>query len=208
MLKVDRWKELMGYFGIDENLDTFSRLQKAYSEKHRYYHNTQHINATLSHLDLVADQITNIKAVELALWFHDAVYNPFSSSNEVDSADWASDFLKKNSISTDLSNEVYELILATLHDKALQDAVSGVKDEHFIVDIDLSILGSKAEVYQTFERLVRKEYRWVPSFIYKKKRRQVLESFMQRKSIYYSQYFQDLYEKTARLNISNALADL
>ena len=49
-------------------------------------HTLQHISECLSHFEQVQDLLEDARAVELALWFHDAVYNPKASDNEACSA--------------------------------------------------------------------------------------------------------------------------
>ncbi len=74
------------------------------------------------------------------------------------------------------------------------------------MDIDLSILGADAETYAAFEVAVRREYRIVPMFIYRKKRMEVLKSFLQRPHIYHNEPFQSEREQQARVNLSNAIS--
>lgn len=90
--------------------------------------------------------------------------------------------------------------MATLHNEIAQD-----KDQKLIVDIDLTILGATPEVYDEFERNVRKEYKMVPTFIYRKKRKELLKSFLNNPSIYSLDYFKEKYENVARHNINRAI---
>ena len=84
-----RWLALMASFGIDAHLDTFERLRGAYAEPHRYYHTFKHIAACLEELDAARGLAAVFHEVEIALWFHDAVYAPTSTDNERRSAEWA-----------------------------------------------------------------------------------------------------------------------
>jgi predicted metal-dependent HD superfamily phosphohydrolase len=43
-------------------------------EPQRRYHTLQHLRECLGHLEAVLDQVPDPAAIELALWFHDAVY--------------------------------------------------------------------------------------------------------------------------------------
>ena len=100
---------------------------------------------------------------------------------------------------------VYDLIMATQHN---DEASSITEDAKLLVDIDLTILGATPEVYDEFESNVRKEYRLIPSFIYRKKRKELLASFLDNSSIYQTDYFRDKYESTARDNLSRVIAML
>lgn len=199
-MEQSKWQQLMCNLGFDENSDTYNELLKSYSEKHRHYHNASHINAILIHLQQAKHLATDCDAIEVALWFHDAIYKTTSSTNELDSANWATSFLEKNNAKNELIDKVHSLIMSTLH-----DALPTESDAKLMVDIDLSILGSPPKTYDLFEASIRKEYRLVPSFIYKIKRKEILNSFLQRDRIYSHQYFYDKLETSARINISNAI---
>ena len=82
-----RWLELFDISKrkIAENL--FTHIQRQYSEPHRAYRTITHINACLEQLDEVIDDIEDAYAFELALWFHDIVYQPAQNDNEARSAD-------------------------------------------------------------------------------------------------------------------------
>lgn len=202
-MNLKRWLDLMSNFGFDMNKDTYSALEKSYSEKHRHYHNTSHITAVLKSLNESKVLTNHANELELALWFHDAIYKPLSSTNELDSANWAADFLKQNKADEDTINKVYQLIMATLHDCTPKES-----DDKLIVDIDLAILGSSKDVYDHFEKGVRKEYKFVPMALYSKKRKEILESFLSRERIYSHDYFYDKLEQSARDNIRGAIQSL
>jgi len=172
-MELKRWKNLMQNLGIPSNESTYEALLKAYSEKHRRYHTGKHIDAILKHLDSAAVLANDAYEIEVALWFHDAIYKPFSAKNEHDSAVWASTFLSENGVSQERIDRINSLIMATIHTAETEDS-----DQLLIVDIDLSILGSSRAVYEQFEKDVRYEYKLVPYFLYRKKRKEILTSFL------------------------------
>jgi len=193
----------MKVFNLADNNSTFHSLQQAYAEKHRHYHTQQHINACLAHLDNSKHLATNPYEIEMALWFHDAIYQPYSSDNELKSALWAKKFLFDNNIDNAIITRVYNLIMVTLH-----NGLINTTDEALMIDIDLTILGSHADVYQLFEKNIRKEYRFVPYFLYKKKREEILQGFLDQARIYQAECFYTLFEGQARKNIQKALLNL
>ncbi|BCD96642.1 hypothetical protein [Marinagarivorans cellulosilyticus] len=198
-----QWLKLMKSWGFEENLQTLSDLEKAYAQAGRYYHNAQHIQACLKHYDVIESKLSHPREVELALWFHDAIYKIFSSNNEKNSALWARDFLLTNDAAQDAAGRVYDLILATEH-----NAPAATLDASYLVDIDLSILGANPNVYAQFEQNIRREYRVVPSTIYRKKRIAVLQSFLVREKIFNNEPFYSLLEAQARVNVEGAVARL
>lgn len=188
---------------LPQSTECFNTLLSAYSERHRYYHTTEHISAMLRHFDNVRELAEHPNEVESAIWFHDAIYKPFSSTNEADSADWAKDFLTSNHYNTNGTQRIYDMIMATLHDGNVDTA-----DQKLLIDIDLSILGAKPHVYDQFEQNVRKEYKFVPKFLYRQKRKQILQTFLHRDAIYNTEHFKNKFENNAKENIKRAIQQL
>jgi predicted metal-dependent HD superfamily phosphohydrolase len=92
----------------------FENLWCRYCEPHRIYHRCTHLLRCFQQLDLAYTLIQDPDAVEMALWFHDAIYIPRSSENEKESAELfvrdAGDHFRPSFI-----RKVYELILVTAH---------------------------------------------------------------------------------------------
>lgn len=193
----------MTSFGASRSDNVYADLVAAYSEPHRHYHTTTHVDDCLAQLDHAPEISEAPHEVELALWFHDAVYKPTSSKNEAESAQWAIQFLRSIGAPEGQQARILNYIMATRH-----DAEPDGGDATVVVDIDLSILGREAEYYDLFEERIRKEYRWVPGPLYRRKRIEVLESFLKRRSIYGSEYFRELYENHARRNLERAIRGL
>ena len=136
----------------------------------------------------------------MALWFHDVIYRPFSSTNEEDSANEVRLFLEHNGCALEFIDRVYDLIMATMH-----TTPTGTSDH---TDIDLAILGSDESRYADFETAVRKEYRWVPDFLYRKKRKEILSSFLARERFFDNNLLFRELENNARTNLELAIARL
>ena len=199
----DRWKMLMHELGFPASEETFDALETAYREPHRRYHTTEHIDDCLAKFDLLRSQADAPPAIELALWFHDAVYKPYKSRNEEKSAVWATRFLASAGSTEGFVAQIRNLILATCH-----DAVATGCDAAILVDVDLSILGSESSRYDTFEKQVREEYRWIPGAVYRRERRKILRSFLERDRIFMTQMFFNRYESMARDNLNAAIRAL
>ena len=199
-MDLDRWHRLMNRWSAPQRDDVHADLECAYSEPHRQYHTGQHIADCLEQLDRAGDLASAREEVELALWFHDAIYRPTSSKNEIRSAEWAVRFLRSIGADEARCRRVFEHIVATRHGV---DALSG--DTAVVVDIDLSILGREPPEYDVYERAIREEYKWVPGPIYRKKRAELLESFLARPVIYETKHFREVYEEGARRNLRRAI---
>ena len=200
---LERWQALMDAFGFKPNTETFNKLIAGYSEKHRHYHSMQHLKYVLLSFDESKQLAEHPHEVELALWFHDAIYKIFAKDNEQASAEWAKEFLHKQKAGNSIIDNVYKHIMATLHNAECRD-----NDSALVVDIDLAILGVPVEAYEKFEKNVRKEYRLIPGFIYRKKRKEILQSFLDRKNIYHHEFFANKYENQARTNLQKAIDNL
>ncbi|RPI74768.1 MAG: N-methyl-D-aspartate receptor NMDAR2C subunit [Desulfobacteraceae bacterium] len=201
MLKKNRFIELWQKLcGTKPPAGLCAEIMKAYSEEHRAYHNAEHIAHCLEELDHVPDLARQPLEVEMALWFHDAVYDTHTSDNEEKSAAWAQQALRTGHCPTESVVRIYDLILTTKHDKPLIE-----NDPQLIADIDLSSLGQSEPEFLSNERNIRAEYRWLPEKSYREERIKVIQNFLQRKHIYFTDYFEALYGLQARKNLIDAL---
>jgi predicted metal-dependent HD superfamily phosphohydrolase len=141
--------------------------------------------------------------VAAALWFHDAIYAPRRSDNEISSAEWLVRVATDAGLATGCVARMHALVMATCH-----DAVPSDQDAQVLVDIDLAILGSPAWRFDAYEQQIRREYRWVPMLIYRQKRAAVLCRFLDRPHIYSTRAFVDRFEDAARANIRRSLSSL
>ncbi|UGB36823.1 HD domain-containing protein [Frateuria soli] len=197
-----RWFSLMRTWDLPPCEEAWRALVSAYGQKHRHYHTGTHVDACPRRLDACVEALDRPREVELALWFHDAVYDPLSSKNEQKSARWVQDFLARHGAPEEAIARVVELIMVTRH-----EAPTCTNDQSFLVDIDLSILGARPAVYDFFEQAIRREYRHVPAVLYRAGRARRLEQFLARPRIYANRPFR-LRERQARANLARAVAQL
>jgi predicted metal-dependent HD superfamily phosphohydrolase len=202
-MNVERWKAMLDGLGAAAECETFSRLQAAYAEGHRAYHTARHIDECVSLLDDLKDLCAHPAEVECALWFHDAIYEPMSKTNEERSAAWAAEVLGEAGAQPDAVDRVRSHIMVTRH-----VALPADDDSKLVVDIDLAILGADPSRYAEFERDVRREYKWVPGILYRSKRAEILQSFLNRPRIYHSELMFERFEQKARFNLSAAVQTL
>lgn len=174
-----------------------AELAAAWSEPHRAYHTLQHLEECLAHLDGIAP---DAHAVEVALWFHDAIYDTHASDNEERSADWAARELTGHDA---LAARVRDLILATRH-----NAIPAGDEAALMVDIDLAILGADEARFAEYEAQVAREYAWVPREVYVRERTKILQSFLDRERIYTTDAFRARLGAAARRNLAWSIAEL
>ena len=201
--RQSRWKNLCESLDITSDEEIFDKLIKAHAERHRAYHTLDHIAACLKHLDGVKSETERPQEIEMALWFHDAVYQPFSTTNEEDSAKWAVDWLTECGAASPVIERVKDHILATKSHSTPKDL-----DQRYMLDIDLSILGTQPHIYDEFEDNIRREYKRIPKLIFRTKRKAILKGFLSRSKIYMTTHFQNALEQQARVNIARAISKL
>ena len=195
------WQHGWADLGLTPPADLQQRLLAAYAQPQRHYHTQQHLTECLTHFDAVWQQAQRPGEVAMALWFHDAIYDIKAQDNELRSAQWAVQALKNSGATDEICQRVHALIMATCHTATPTEA-STEADAKLLVDIDLAILGASPERFAEYDAQVAAEYAWVPRLVYRFKRKQVLQSFLQRDAIYATPHFHQLLEAQARRNLS------
>jgi predicted metal-dependent HD superfamily phosphohydrolase len=203
-LSHDKWVRLCQAVGATGDLiPCFVKLTAAYSEPHRHYHNLRHIVECQQEFETARDLATSPEAIELAIWFHDAIYDTKATDNEEKSAAWAVEFLEGAGVAGSIVEKVSNLVLATKnHDVSLDE------DAPILVDVDLSILGQPQQRFWEYETQIREEYSWVEEDLFAEKRGEILTAFLERERIFSTDLFYRRYELQARRNIQTSVAKL
>ena len=196
--RIDRLNRLMADIGVQCD-GLFVELDCAYGEASRFYHSREHIDDCLVKFDTVRDELVEPDLVEYAIWFHDAIYDVRALDNEEKSAEWAVRVLRQSGIVQDAVGIVEELITATKSHESFSS------DSAYLLDIDLSILGGDAGIFRRYDENIRREYAHVDEVTYASARTKVLRSFLNRERIYLTEYFYELFEERARLNLNSIL---
>ena len=178
-------------------------ITAAYTEGHRHYHNQQHLAECLREWTPARHLSAWPALVELALWFHDAVYDPTASDNEERSADLARDRCAAAGLAVSVAAKVSRLVMAKK-----SHAPQGDPDASLVVDVDLSILGREPKRFAEYEAGIRQEYDWVPEKVFSVKRAEILQGFLTRDFIYANPWFRQRYESQARANLADSLCRL
>ena len=197
------WQRAWAAVGTGGNDALFARLVAAYSQPQRRYHTLQHLSDCLRKLESHASLATFPNEVELALWFHDAVYDVRAHDNEVRSATWLEEECRAVAALPDVLARLCALVMVTRH-----TGIAATADEALLVDIDLSILGADDERFDEYERQVRDEYAWVPSRTYREKRAQLLAGFLARPLLFQTPALRALFEIRARANLRRSITAL
>lgn len=174
-----------------------------YAEPHRRYHGLRHLERVVIDTDRLgrALELPDRSAVVAAAFFHDAVYDARSATNESDSADLAGVVLGTLGWPEPRIGEVGRLVMATADHRA-DDLAASV-----LLDADLAVLGADPAVYDTYVRGVRTEFAHVPEAGWITGRADVLRRFLDRPTIYRTEPCR-LLEARARANLTTELARL
>ncbi|MEM8724569.1 MAG: hypothetical protein AAGE86_03515 [Pseudomonadota bacterium] len=187
--------------------DLLDDLRARHAEPQRHYHDWSHIEALLGHMSNVASELHDPAAVQYAIMFHDAVYDPKAKDNERRSALLlveANPPLTKRSLA-----KARRMIEATEGHFLPDDLVAEAREDcaHFL-DMDLGILGASPERFDIYEDQIRREYAHVPDDAFREGRAQVLRHFVMRETLYFSEWGKDRFEAQARNNLARSLAAL
>jgi predicted metal-dependent HD superfamily phosphohydrolase len=189
--------------GLDLPASLVARLRARYDEPHRHYHTWTHVLACLDARRQIAR--APLAEVDLALLFHDAVYDPLAHDNEARSASLLVEEGRRAWISEHLLRRAAPLVEATRHGDA--DRIDS-EEACVVLDADLSILGADAATFDAYERAVRREFAAVDDARYAEGRAAVLRAFLERPSIYATLCGRRLWEDAARRNLARSLEAL
>ena len=181
-----------------------ARLQVMYSEPHRHYHTLAHIGALLGGLAHWRALARAPHLVEAAIWFHDAIYDTHRDDNEPRSAELARNELRALAWPEADVARVVTMVRATRHHAA---AISDA-DTLLFLDLDLSVLAQRPDVYDAYSAAVRAEFGWVEAARYRAGRARVLQNFMNRDAIYRTPALHAAWDSAARSNFARELQAL
>jgi len=181
-------------------------LLARWREPHRHYHTTSHLVAALDAVAALLDAGATVPdrgAVELAVWFHDAVHTGRAGADEEASARLAEERLPLLGQAPGRVREVARLVrLTARHDPGDDDAAG-----QLLSDADLAVLGSPPEDYRAYARAVRREYAHVPDGAFRAGRAAVLRE-LDTGPLYRTGAGRSLWLDRARANLAAELRDL
>ena len=197
------WSRCAPDGGPDPADGRFAALQRHYLEPHRRYHTAEHLNQCLVQLDAARQHMDHPDAVELAVWYHDAIYDVTAGDNELQSARLfarhAAGILPASLVET-----VHELIMVTAHCRV----EPSTSDQDFMVDIDLSSFGLPWLEFLRDSVAVREESPHLSDEVFYAKQRKFLTTLLSREHFYFTAFFRERHEQRARDNVSRYLASL
>jgi predicted metal-dependent HD superfamily phosphohydrolase len=170
-------------------------LTRLYLEPHRHYHSLEHIAAMLhAGREMRLDDVQT-----MAVWFHDAIYDPRSSTNEHDSATLAGARLRQAGWAEPDVERVQRIVLDT---KGHLPTTPGADA---VLDLDLMSLALPWPEFRRNTDRIRAEYSHVADTEFAAGRRAFFAGMLQRERLFHTASGAR-WEHAARANIARAIA--
>ena len=174
-----------------------------YNEIPRAYHSLQHIRQLFWEFEQVKQHLYQPHSIALALLFHDSVYEPTRSDNDLKSAEYAVESLSSY-LSAEQCQYIYALIMMTASHQIgqIDELIEPDKysDAAYLLDMDLSILGASWSEYEQYAQAVRQEYAHISNVDYHVGRVKVLKKLLGHPTLYLTDYYHSRLEEQAREN--------
>lgn len=201
-MNIDRfrnsWNRCAGF--IDSKCDEiYAEIEVKYNATYRYYHSSEHIVQCLKNMDEGAKVIGASDIVELAIWFHDVIYDSGASDNEARSVEWF-ERNARGSLPNETIDGINQAIMCTTHKSLPIDDSS-----KFVVDVDLSGFGQEWSEFTRDGDKIRQENMHLNIDDYVVGQIKFMEKLLDRERIYFTDYFNSKFEKNARRNIGRQL---
>lgn len=206
------WDSLLpGHTALGED------LLERYEQPHRKYHTSVHLSEMLTALKTLYKRhhTATPRAVLLAAWFHDAVYEANPGEDEAASADLARTALTPLASTGFLTNREVTAIAHLIELTASHQLADGIEeytsgaltraDAAFFLDADLAILAADSPRYTRYVAGVRAEYAHYAPDAFTRGRAAILQGFLNRTTIYASDTAHLLWDAPARLNLRTEL---
>ncbi len=145
-------------------LGTMQHISDCHSEPHRHYHDMGHVKEMLACVEPSLDRLSmnEAEALQLAIVWHDSVYNPLSKTNEEESfIDFLAEYEGLEEKYRDLPKwqaiipMVQEMIMATKHHEYSQDMPLYLR---LIIEADLARFGGTFETFWQNTMKLFREY--------------------------------------------------
>lgn len=197
--------------------DQRAALFSAYAQPPRAYHHIGHVGEVLRHYAMV-EQGPGWRCPHEIAWavlYHDAIYRPGRKDNETESAKLALSHLDRwpAAAGVDSARIAMLIELTARHGRlrrgdivAAADASADADDTLHFLDCDMAILGAPEPQFADYDRAIAEEYRAVPRWLYRHKRRRFFRMLLDSERIFLSDLFRDRFEVAARENLERSIA--
>lgn len=183
----------------DQALAKWPEIEAAHTAPNRHYHTLDHLSAMFRVLDDLGPP--ELPLIRLAVWFHDLVYDVSRADNEAQSAIAATEFAAAHGFAPDQTDHLDALIRSTAKHDPLWDHSACFA----MLDADLSVLAADPDVYDAYADAIRREYALFPDEVYEPGRKTILQGFLRRDRLYFTDAIRADWTERARGNIAREL---
>jgi len=196
------WARCLDDGASNDAASIFADVLAHYSESHRRYHTPIHIDHCLRQFDMAVDLMRERDAVEMAIWFHDIIYDVPTVDNERRSAEYFMD-LTRGRVDAAFARNVFDMILITTHQESpVRD------DDRYLVDVDLSSFGLPWDEFKRDSEHVRGEFADRTDKEFYSTHIMFMQSLVDRPHFFSTEFFRARYENSARKNVARLIAEL
>jgi predicted metal-dependent HD superfamily phosphohydrolase len=151
---LSKWRALAADLGLDESKskEVGDYLLAQYSGSDRHYHNVRHIIFMLDGFDALKTKFEQPFAAELAIFFHDVIYDASRNDNEVQSATKMREILGGFVADGMIDAATFSIEATKKH------AATPNLDTNLLLDLDMAILGQPWAAYERYAKGVMQEY--------------------------------------------------
>ena len=186
--------------GATHPAEVVAAARNMYEQPYRHYHRWSHVLDLLDVRSRIIPDVDLIPETVAALLLHDVVYDPRSTDNEEKSVMWTQHAL--HGVPAERVARVCRMIMATkLHMIGEGDDAQTL----YLLDLDMSILGSDPQVFDAYDDAVRREYGHVPDADFVAGRGAFLNAVLKRSAIFMTSEFLYALEARARRNLHRVL---
>ena len=191
-MELERFVSLWHRFGADADWAgaLYQDVYTLYATPGRYYHAPAHIAHCLRRKDEIAHLLEDSNTVELALWFHDVIYEIGANDNEVKSAG-----ARRTAGDSLLPKERVVVYPRIVYRRTYRPDV--------VVDIDLSFFYLAAVLARQCQRKARIKRRTPPST---PKNNSTFSKCCTAQPFFFTDFYLERYEQQAQDNIRRILA--
>jgi len=147
------WQDLVSEYTDDAMVNLLWKdIKSHYTSKDRNYHNLSHLYNMFLQLEDIKTEIEDLDSLKFAIWYHDIIYKSTNKDNEEQSANFVEKVLKLLHFDDSRVKKIRKLILSTKKHKLLSVENN---DNAYLLDLDLSILGTDWETYQLYTQSIK-----------------------------------------------------
>lgn len=151
---LSKWRALAADLGLTESKskEVGDYLLAQYAASNRHYHGVRHILFMLDGFDALKTKFEQPIVAELAIFFHDVIYDSSRHDNEEQSAKKMREMLGGFVADGILDAAAFRIEATKKH------AVTSNSDTNLLLDLDMAILGQPWIAYERYAKGVMMEY--------------------------------------------------